>query len=205
MRLTTRYTTAGTAILGECFAHRRRCALREAPESTPCRPKVAPRGLSPCAFCSLTCAATMATLNASFMSSFTASTAFLLNCSLITPTAYRRASIEAVFSHARIARNRDASIAWPVADVAPPADSGPLIAPGAAVPVPAAVPKMWMMRRGILQHRRTALMGRAAPLLDDDASRDYASGVCVFSQQRRKRINVGDGLLTQEGRRGYIS
>ena len=44
--------------------------------------------------------------NASFMSSFTASTAFLLNLSRMIPTAYRRASMDAVFSTARMPRNK---------------------------------------------------------------------------------------------------
>ena len=54
----------------------------------------------------------IATLNAIFISSVTASTAFLLNCSFSTPTAYRRASMDAVFSTARMTRNNAASTAW---------------------------------------------------------------------------------------------
>ena len=60
--------------------------------------------------------------NASFMSSFTASTAFLLNLSRMTPTAYRRASMEAVFSTARMPRNSAARKGFPRLSFANPPD-----------------------------------------------------------------------------------
>ena len=80
MRLTTRYTTAGTAMRGECFATRRRCS-RSAP-ALPLAPKF--RGDVEELWM---WRAVIITLNPIFISSFTASTAFLLNCSLMTPTA----------------------------------------------------------------------------------------------------------------------
>jgi hypothetical protein len=95
---------------GEWRATRRKCA-RSPPEFP--RPRIGCRlGETPSREPSRIRFASIATLNAIFISSFTARTAFLLNCSFSTPTAYRRASMDAVFSTARMARKNAASNAW---------------------------------------------------------------------------------------------